>query len=232
MTSAMEDPGNDVTRVAAAVRQAIEQGLFVADQRLVEADLAERFSASRATVRSALLELTNEGVVERNRYQGARVRAVTVDEAIEITEVRSVMEALCAAKAAERGDPAAAGDLRVIMGRMRAAIADGDLPGYSRLNQALHGRIVEASEHATAAMELERLRVQGVRHQFRLAAIPGRTLRSLEEHQAIVDAIVARDPDGAARAARSHLASIIEALRASDHGGPPAEPQRTTGVTT
>jgi DNA-binding GntR family transcriptional regulator len=211
--NAMEEPGNDVTRVASAVRQAIERGLFVADQRLVEADLAERFSASRATVRSALLELTSEGVVERSRYQGARVRAVTVDEAIEITEVRSVIEALCAAKAAERGDPVAAHDLRAIIGSMRAAVAAGDLPGYSRLNQSLHGRIVEASGHATAAMELERLRVKGVRHQFRLATIPGRAMISLEEHQALVDAIVARDPELAAAAARAHLTSVIDALR-------------------
>ena len=215
IASGMENPGNDVTYVAAAVRQAIEQGLFVADQRLVEADLAERFSASRATVRSALLELTSEGVVERNRYQGARVRAVTVDEAIEITEVRSVIEALCAAKAAESCDSAAARDLRATMGSMRAAVAEGDLPGYSRLNRALHSRIIEMSAHATAAMELERLHVQGIRHQFRLATVPGRALVSLEEHQAIVDAIVARDPAAAAAAVGAHLTSVIAALRGS-----------------
>jgi DNA-binding GntR family transcriptional regulator len=220
ITSGMENPGNDVAHVATAVRQAIEQGLFVADQRLVEADLAKQFSASRATIRAALLDLTSEGVVERNRYQGARVRAVSVDEAIEITEVRSVIEALCAAKAAEQTDSATARDLRAIIADMRAAVADGDLPGYSRLNQALHGRIIEASGHATAAMELERLRVQGIRHQFRLATIPGRALVSLEEHQAIVDAIVARDPEAATNAVSAHLASVIQALRASGLSSP------------
>jgi DNA-binding GntR family transcriptional regulator len=102
------------------------------------------------------------------------------------------------------------------MASMRASVADGDLPGYSRLNRSLHTRIIEASAHATAAMELERLRVQGVRHQFRLATIPGRPRASLEEHQAIVDAIVARDPEAAAEAVRAHLASVVGALRGSD----------------
>lgn len=212
----MEDAGGDVTRVVAAVRQEIEQGRLVSNQRLVEADLAERYSASRGTVRSALLELANEGIVERSRYQGARVRTVSVDQAIEITEVRAVIEALCATKAAERPDPAVVRDLRTIVARMREAVAVGDLLGYSRLNRSLHARIVEASRHATAAMELDRLRAQGVRHQFRLATLPGRALVSLEEHQAIVDAIAAGDPSEARRAVRAHLDGVVTALRSME----------------
>jgi DNA-binding GntR family transcriptional regulator len=215
----MEDAGSDVTRVVAAVRLEIEQGRLVSNQRLVEADLAERFAASRGTVRSALLELANEGIVERSRYQGARVRTVSVEQAIEITEVRAVIEALCAAKAAARRDPAVTRDLRAIMERMRAAVAVGDLLGYSRLNRSLHARIVEASLHATAAIELERLRVQGVRHQFRLATLPGRALVSLEEHQAIVDAIAAGDAEDARRAVRAHLDGVTAALRSTEEPG-------------
>src|SRR5213078_2286572 len=86
----------------AAIRDAIVHGEFVPNQRLVEADLSEQFEASRATVRSALVELANEGLVERVQNRGARVRAVSLAEAIEITEVRMALEGLCAAKAAER----------------------------------------------------------------------------------------------------------------------------------
>ena len=72
------------------------------NQRLVEADLSDQFEASRASVRAALAELTNEGLVERVQNRGARVRAVSLAEAVEITEVRMVVEGLCATKAAER----------------------------------------------------------------------------------------------------------------------------------
>ena len=51
--------------VVDAIRAAIADGEFVPNQRLVEADLSERFGASRASVRTALVELTSKGLVER-----------------------------------------------------------------------------------------------------------------------------------------------------------------------
>ena len=86
-----------------ALRDAIVDGEFAPNQRLVEADLSERFGASRGNVRSALLELTAEGLVERVQNRGARVRAVSLTEAIEITEVRMVLEGLCAAQGGRPG---------------------------------------------------------------------------------------------------------------------------------
>ncbi|MQA95829.1 MAG: FCD domain-containing protein [Streptosporangiales bacterium] len=196
-----------------AVRDAIARGEFVPDQRLVEADLSERFSASRATVRAALLQLSNEGLVERVQHRGARVRAISLDEAIEISEVRMVLEGLCAAKAAERATADEAEELRTIGTRMRDAVGAGDVLGYSQCNQELHRRIREIGGQATATGMLERLRAQSVRHQFRLAMQPGRPAVSLREHLAIVDAILAHDPNAAEQAMRAHLTSVIEALR-------------------
>ncbi|MFJ9582322.1 GntR family transcriptional regulator [Streptomyces acidicola] len=72
--------------VRAVVREAIITGEFVPNQRLVEADPSERFGASRAAVRTALVQLTTEGLVERIPHRGARVRTVTVDAVLEITE--------------------------------------------------------------------------------------------------------------------------------------------------
>ena len=198
--------------VVAAIRAAILNGEFVPNQRLVEADLSERFAASRAGVRAALLELANEGLIERVQNRGARVRAVQLDEAIEISEVRMVVEGLCAAKAAERITDDEAGELDAIGESMRLAVASGDVLGYSGLNERLHRRIREISGQRTAATVLERLRAQNVRHQFRLAMYPGRSAVSLPEHLAIIDAIRAHDPDAAEQAARAHLRSVIRTL--------------------
>ncbi|MEU5260283.1 GntR family transcriptional regulator [Amycolatopsis sp. NPDC021455] len=202
--------------VVAAIRDAIVRGEFVPNQRLVEADLSGQFAASRATVRAALIELTNEGLVERVQNRGARVRAVSLEEAVEISEVRMMLESLCAAKAAERVNDAEVGELRELGERMQMAVAGGDVVGYSRLNQRLHRRVREISGQRTAAQVLERLRGQSVRHQFRLAMRPGRPQVSLPEHLAIIDAICAHHPAEAAEAARVHLASVIEALKAAD----------------
>ncbi|MDL4817455.1 GntR family transcriptional regulator [Actinomadura opuntiae] len=212
--------------VVTGIREAILAGEFVPNQRLVEADLAERFGASRAAVRAALLELANEGLIERVQNRGARVRAVSLEEAVEISELRMVIEGLCAAKAAERITEDGVRLLTEIGDAMRAAVAAGDVFGYSRLNERLHGEIREISGQRTAARVLERLRAQSVRHQFKLAMHPGRPAVSLPEHLAIIEAIRARDPESAERAAREHLRSVIRTLPEADrtrpHGNGPA----------
>ncbi|MFF1614579.1 GntR family transcriptional regulator [Amycolatopsis sp. NPDC058278] len=216
MTESAPDRQPGERSAVAAIRDAIVRGEFVPNQRLVEADLSDRFGASRATVRAALIELTNEGLIERVQNRGARVRAVSLEEAVEISEVRMMLESLCAAKAAERVSDAEVGELRELGERMQAAVAGGDVVGYSGLNQRLHRRIREISGQRTAAQVLERLRGQSVRHQFRLAMRPGRPQVSLPEHLAIIDAICAHRPEQAAEAARAHLGSVIEALKAAD----------------
>jgi DNA-binding GntR family transcriptional regulator len=198
--------------VTERIREAILGGEFVPNQRLVEADLSEQFAASRAAVRSALLELAHEGLIERMQNRGARVRAVSFDEAIEICEVRMVLEGLCAAKAAEHITDAESKELEDIGESMRSAVSAGDVLGYSRLNERLHSRVREISAQRTAATVLERLRAQNVRHQFKLAMLPGRSNVSLPEHLAIIEAIRAQDPAAAEQAARAHLRSVIQAL--------------------
>jgi DNA-binding GntR family transcriptional regulator len=198
--------------VVVAVREAIIRGDFAPNQRLVEADLSAHFSASRANVRAALIELANEGLVERVQNRGARVRSISVEEAVEISEVRMVLEALCAEKAAESVDAEQAKELREIGRVMRRAVAGGDVVGYSRLNERLHRRIREIGGQRTAAQVLERLRAQSVRHQFRLAMRPGRPAVSLPQHLAIIDAICAHDVAEAHLAMRRHMESVIAAL--------------------
>ena len=201
-----------------ALRRAIISGAVAPGQRLVEADLCEQYSTTRTMARAALIALSHERLVERIPNRGAMVRAVSLAEAIEITEVRMALEGLCAAKAAERITDPQIDELRTIGRDMRRAIASGDPVGYSTLNEALHARVRDIAGQATAAELLARLRAQSVRHQFRLALRPGRPQTSLPDHLAIIDEICARSPGGAERAMRRHLSSVIEALQAHPTG--------------
>ncbi len=197
------------------LRRAILDGDFAPGQRLVEEELAEAAGVTRASVRAALMDLTAEDLVERIPNRGARVRVITVDEAIAITECRMVLEGLCAAKAAERVTQAQADRLRAVGEALKQAVADGERLKYSALNHEVHRLVREISGQDVAAGLLERLHAQLVRHQFRLSLRPGRSQVSLPEHVAIIDAICARRPDQAAEAARTHLRSVITALRQS-----------------
>jgi len=199
-----------------AIRDAIVGGEFAPNQRLIEADLSAAFGASRASVRTALFELANDGLIDRLPNRGSRVRAISLDEAVEILEVRIGIEGLCAEKAAERITDDEIAELGRLRAGILASVESGDLLEYSRLNQLLDRRIREISGHTAAVEILERLRAQSVRHQFRLSFQAGRASVSGPEHVAIIDAVTRRDPAAAAAATRAHLLSVIDALRALD----------------
>jgi len=195
------------------------QGEFLPRQRLVEAELTDRFGGSRFIVRGALQTLASEGLVEMEKNRGAWVRAISTDEAIEITELRLVVEGFVAARAAERATEADVTELRQLVASMREALAEGELVRYSAGNATLHGAFRRIADHRIATELVERLRGQMVRHQVTLALVPGRPAVSIVEHEAIVTAIAAGDPVGAEAAMRVHVASVIEALRSTGDAG-------------
>jgi DNA-binding GntR family transcriptional regulator len=208
MASAKPKP--DLT---ASLRQAITGGELMPNERLIEVDLAARFNANRVQVRAALAKLEGEGLVVSERNRGARVRVVTPQEALEITEARAAMETLVAAKAAERATAEDIARLDEVLARMRVAIAASDLIAYSDLNGALHVELRRIARHATATRILALLNSQVIRFQFRAILIPGRAQRSFAEHEVIVAAIRAHAPERARAAMAGHLAEVVEALR-------------------
>jgi DNA-binding GntR family transcriptional regulator len=213
--------GEVEARVSSGIRRAILAGDYAPGQRLIEAELCEEFGASRFMVRVALQELTNDGLIEMQRNKGARVRAVPVEEALEIVEVRMALEAMSAARAAKLASPEDVADLQDIAARMRSAVATAELLTYSDLNARLHNAIQRISANTTCTRTLERLRGQVVRHQFALSLQPGRPAVSLVQHEEIVAAIVARDPEAAEAAMRVHLTSVLEQLSALPAKVPP-----------
>jgi DNA-binding GntR family transcriptional regulator len=204
------------------LREAIVRGRLTPNQRLVEAEMSSEFGMPRAAVRTALVRLEHEGLVERKPHRGARVRPVPEAEAVEILEARAALEGLAARQAALNLSPAGARELRGILDRQRAALAKQDLLGASEVNAELHAKIVELSGHATAQRLIRALNSQMVRYQFRTILIPGRPSQSIEEHTAIVDALTAGQADAAERAMRRHLNQVAKALHAS-HGEPRRE---------
>ena len=208
-----EDGVPKEAEVAEGIRAAILRGELAPNQRLVEAELCEQYGASRFSVRVALRDLAGQGLIELQRNRGARIREITLDEAIEISQVRMVVEGLVAARAAELATDDDAAELEQIGRDMREAVGSGEPLRYSELNARLHSKVREIARHVTAERIIEELRGQMVRHQFRLALRPGRSSVSLGQHERIIAGIVSRDPAESESAMRAHIASVIEALR-------------------
>lgn len=195
------------------LRDEILEGIFPPGERLVELNLTERYGVGRAAIRAALVELDSEGLVDRAANRGATVRRISLDEAIEIAEVRSMLEGLIARYAAANATDAERVELRTIIDDMRAAVATGDQLAYSKLNAILHRRLREISRHDIANELVANLRNRAAHHQYRLALMPGRSDISLPQHAAIVDAVVTGDRERAEAAMHEHLASVADVLR-------------------
>ena len=195
------------------LREAIVSGQFHPNERLVEATVATAIGAGRTAVRAALVRLDQEGLVTLEPNRGARVRLISDREALEIEEVRATLEALLARRAATAATAIDLSDLRNLIVLMRERVAEGDAIGYSELNPLFHQRIWAAADHLTASRLVGSLKSQSIRLQYQTILRPGRTERSLREHEAIFDALKAHDPDAAEEAMRAHLAEVQETLR-------------------
>jgi len=209
-------PASTDLSLAGEIRAAILSGDLGPHQRLIEVDLCEQYGANRGAVRAALQELAADGLVELMRHKGAKVRSVSLAEAIEITEVRMMLEGLAAAKAAERVTDAEADGLRNLGLQMRAAVDQSNFERYSELNATLHATVRRIARHRTSEQIIDRLGDQVVRYQYRLSRRPGRPSISLPQHERIIAAIVAHDSAGAMSAMQRHLRSVREALMQAD----------------
>ena len=199
--------------VTDALRSDILHGVVGPGERLIELQLVARYGASRAAIRAAIAELVNEGLVDHEANRGATVRRVAIDEAVQITEVRGLLEGLIAARAATMATAEDRADLASIGQLMRSAVAADRSVEYSDLNNRLHRRLREISGHHVAAELVGELRNRAAHHAVRLASIPGRPDVSLGQHAAIINAVIAGDSEAAQEAMRTHLESVASMLR-------------------
>lgn len=195
-----------------ALHRAIVTGDLSPGERLVEEEIAERLGETRGVVRTALLRLSHDGLVVRQRNRGAHVRRISLDEAIEIVEGRCALESLAAGYAAIRRTDAEVLELHGLLAEMQRLHAEGALLEMSERNGILHRRILEMSRHRVAIDICQRLSSQVVRFQFRTVLAPGRSTRSLAEHNALIEAIELGDQTGAEAAMRTHLSHVVDVL--------------------
>jgi DNA-binding GntR family transcriptional regulator len=200
------------------LRSAILSGEFVPGQRLVEADLTRDYDAGRRAIRDALAALDHEGLVERVANVGARVRRISIEDAIENAEIRLMVETLCVRLASERIDEAGISALREQAEALRQSSEAGDVPGFAAATAESVRLYVAAARHGAASDTLERLRRCNARHNFRVTNQPGWLKHALRGRLAVIDAICRRDAEAAAAALEAHSKNVMAAMRKLDTG--------------
>lgn len=189
------------------ILSAIDNGTYRPGDRLVESELAERFGVSRTPVREALQRLETQSMLTRD---GRSLIVATLDhnQLAELYTVRTELEALAARLAARHATPEEARVLGQMIVDDRRIIDDPQ--ALSRANRRFHHQIHLASHNRYLVQQLDIVhRTMALMARTSLAA-EGRGEKSLAEHQAIVDAILAGDADAAEAALRHHISTAFE----------------------
>lgn len=189
------------------ILSAIDNGSYRPGDRLVESELAERFGVSRTPVREALQRLETQSMLKRD---GRSLIVATLDhnQLAELYTVRAELGARAARLAARHATPE---EVRVLAGMVeddRAIL--GDPQALARANRRFHHQIHLASHNRYLVQQLDLVhRSMALMARTSLAA-QGRDVVTLDEHQAIVDAIAAHDGAAAEQALRHHISMAFE----------------------
>jgi DNA-binding FadR family transcriptional regulator len=211
------------TQTAQLLLTRIRQGEWQLGHRLPgETTLAAQLGVGRSTLREAIRELAGKGVLDSRQGAGVFVTALDAAEdwdtvlrratIVSVIEARIAIEAEGAALAATRRTPA---DLRAIRRTLVARGASGhSVPDHVDADMAFH-RAVIAAAHNDVLTQL----FDAFLPRLRLAMIDMLKIRPIasepcdnNQHQQLADAIVARDPEAAAAASRTHLSSLKESF--------------------
>ncbi len=204
--------------LATSVRSEIERRILAGDlasgEKLNEAVLADSLAVSRGTVREAIRSLVDSGLIVLKTNRGAYVRTLTVDEIRNLYDLRGAVFAMaCSATArrmGERRDDMLIATLKRNLEDMRKAYQNDDRSAYYELNIAFHALLLDASHNSKAKAVYESLVKEMHLFRRRGLSIAMNIARSIEEHSAIVDAVIGADPGKAREEAILHIESGLE----------------------
>ena len=252
----LDDNGLDQTRkvsdaIAAYIQQLILDGaLLPGDRLLSERDLSAKFDVSRASLREAIEKLLSiglltanaEGVISISEPAGKRLRDPLVllmeapEARIDCLELRLVVETAATAFAAERATDEDREGITKHFEALVAAHETQDVDQIAKTDADFHLAVYKASHNLMILdfmHSLENILRSNVHlNRKYLYEHSAKKAAHLQEHKAIYDALMARDPPRASEAAREHITAAMQAQRDLSEeerrlGGidPPAEAQ-------
>ncbi|MBY6046671.1 GntR family transcriptional regulator [Vannielia litorea] len=189
------------------ILEAIDHGTYKPGDRLVESELAERFGVSRTPIREALQRLETQALLVRDG-RSLIVASLDHNELAELYIVRAELEALAARLAARHATAEEVKVLGQMVEQDRARV--NDPAALSRSNRRFHRQIHLASHNRFLIQQLDLVHRSMALLATTSLAAEGRGEVALGEHQAIVDALAARDEAGAGEALRRHISVAFE----------------------
>lgn len=197
-------------RLFDALQRAIVEGELPQGSKISEPELARQHGVSRGSLREAMARLEARKLVERKPNLGARVVTLSYEQLIEIFQLREALEGMAARLAAQNMSEKEIEELQSLLNQHGEQIAEQHGQAYFQKQGDLdfHYRIVQGSKNKQLiellCNDLYHL-LRMYRYQFGMRS--KRSQQAYEEHQYLINAISARDPEMAELLMRQHIRS-------------------------
>lgn len=195
-------------QAADALRESIVTGVIAPGSRITEFNLAGQMNLSRATVRAALHELSKEGLIVLQPYTGWKVVALNARDVWELYTLRSAVERLAgrlvASRLAKAASESTAKTLQRVFDELAGACIAGDDNAIAEADFAFHKSIILQADHVRLAAQYSLIEQQ-IRMYIRSSdELIDQPRQIIEQHQPILNAILAGDVDEAGRLSEAH----------------------------
>jgi DNA-binding GntR family transcriptional regulator len=199
--------------VAEELRNLIFHGEAPPGSRLHPDEIATQLGVSTTPVRDALQALSIEGLVDVQQRVGVFVRELSEQDAADVYRLKEAIEPIAAALAAERSGPEERAELREQLRLLRTAVRRGNVALAEDAVDALHLAIftMTHSDVLQATFRVLGGRVRQLRYVNMAQA--GRLEATLEQHTAVVNAIVAGNATESSELMRAHIGDAAEAIQ-------------------
>ncbi len=210
-----------------SLEQAIIKGELQPGDRINETAVAERYGVSRGPVREACRRLEEAGLVDFVVNKGVFVKKLSLDDALEIYQIRATLFAFAGRILATRVSEEQITDLERLVASIDQAVRDDDVEGCYARNLAFHSALVSFTGYRRLVRLYESMNRELNVFRRRSLGDARNRRESAAEHRGIIDALKSGDPSRAADVMWKHgMTGVNRVLRVMDL--PPEDPSRIT----
>jgi GntR family carbon starvation induced transcriptional regulator len=208
-----------------AMRADILDGVFEPGRRLRAIEISERYGVSATPLREALQRLAAEGLVEIDPRFGAAVARISESDLRDVYEMLTVFGCMALERSIELGDTAWSAEVRArfevkVAANERLSAETGTDPERRRrlateaaeAHWAFHHALYGACGSPWLLRFLATLHAHAERYRRLAMHSAGLRRDSRHEHEAVMNAALARDPEAAIMALRDHLGLTVQLL--------------------
>ena len=195
--------------VAELLRQRIFSRELEPGSWIDELKIAEEYGISRTPLREALKVLAAEGLVTMKVRRGAYVTEVSDKDLADVYHLLALLESDAAAVVAERGTDLQLTELKALHNELKAAVKERE--AFFAINEKFHMRLLEIADNRWRQQMVADLRKVMKLNRHNSLLKTGRIAESLAEHQAVMDALLARDPALTQARMHAHFLNGLEA---------------------